>query len=223
MIDMNEIFSDSDKRLSWWFEGADDTSDLAVMAENVIRENIKMVSVSPKFVPFIWTCLEKANTKIMTRYLFSPTSENTDSEIYDLVKNITSICKKGANGVQIFVKMSDLEKLVNNLIVVRDDLFFEHDLSIGLDIGEIDLCNWDILFQKLREIRANSLVLTLKNDTGNQSDFVGRVYAMLLKWNFDGELHFISNNDYDRIDQIIRLVEILKPDLSEKLRFFLNY
>lgn len=223
MIEINEIFSDSDKKLAWWFDGANDTSDLATMAENVIQQNIKLISVLPEFVPFMWTCLEKTDTKIMTRYTFYPNGSSVDADIYNLVKNITGICKKGANGVQIFIKMSDLERFIDNLIVVRDDLFFEHDLSVGLDVGDIGVADWDVLFEKLRYIRANSLILTLNEDMGNRSDFVGRVYGMLSKWNFDGGLHFMLNNDYDRIDQVIRLVESEKPELSEKLRFFLNY
>lgn len=223
MIEINEIFSDSDKRMALWFDSAADTSDLVVMAENVVQEKVQLISVLPESVPFIWTCLEKQDVKIMTRYFFDPMPKNVDYEFSDLVKNINGICKKGANGVQVFLKLSDLNMFVNNLSVVRDDLFFGHDLSVGLDIEEIGLDDWDFVFQKLHDIRANSLVLTLTEDTGNRSDFVGRVYTMLTKWNFNGELHFILNNDYDRIDQAIRLVEIAKPELSEKLRFFLNY
>ena len=57
----------------------------------------------------------------------------------------------------------------------------------------------------------------------NRSDFVGRVYSMLHNWNMDGELHFILNNNVDRMDQVIRLVESEKPELGDKLRFFLDY
>ena len=77
--------------------------------------------------------------------------------------------------------------------------------------------------QKLRDVRANALVLTLNEDMGNRSDFVGRIYGMLQHWNMDGELHFILNNNYDRMDQVIRLVASEKPELSDKLRFFLDY
>jgi len=45
----------------------------------------------------------------------------------------------------------------------------------------------------------------------------------LQHWNMNGELHFILNNDYDRMDQAIRLIESERPELSEKVRFFLNY
>ena len=46
---------------------------------------------------------------------------------------------------------------------------------------------------------------------------------MLQKWNFDGEIHFVLGNNYDRIDEVIRLIEIEKPELSNRVRFFLEY
>ena len=223
MIEINEIFSDSDKRLALWCEGASDTSDLAGLAENIVQNNVHLISVSPVSVPFMWTFLEKFDVKILTRFTFNAKNRGIDSEMYNLVQDINAVCKKGANGVQIFTKIENLESLIENLSLVRDDLFFEHDLSIGLNIDEIGIDGWDVVFKKLRDIRANSLVLTLKEDMGNRSDFVGRIYSMLEKWNFNGELHFILNNDYDRIDQVIRLVEILRPELSDSLKFFLNY
>ena len=79
------------------------------------------------------------------------------------------------------------------------------------------------LFQKLRDVHAGAFVLTLNEDMENRSDFVGRVYGLLQNWDFDGELHFILGNNFDRIDQVIRLCECLKPEISEKLRFFLDY
>ena len=223
MIDINEIFSDSDIRLAFWCESVQDTNDLAMMADNIINENIHLISVSPAEVPLIWPYLEKSKVKILTRYVFNPIQRNIDAEIYELAANISLICKKGANGVQMFLKMHDFEQVVNMLFNVRDDLFFKHDLSLGLDISDIDINNLDSFFKKLRDIRADSLVLTLNEDMGNRSDFVGRVYALLQHWNMNGELHFILNNDYDRMDQAIRLIESERPELSEKVRFFLNY
>lgn len=223
MIEINEIFSDSDARIAIWGENVVDTNDLAIMAESIISENIGLVSVSPDSVPLIWPYLEKTKTKIYTRYIFNPIQKNIDSEIYNLAANISAVCKKGADGVQIFIEMRDFEQVMNAIAIVRDDLFFKHDLSVGVSISDIDINNLDFVFQKLREVRANSLLLTLNEDMGNRSDFVGRVYALLQHWNMDGELHFVLNNDYDRMDQVIRLTEIEKQELNEKLKFFLNY
>ena len=119
--------------------------------------------------------------------------------------------------------MRDFERFVDLLATIRDDLFFEHDLCIALNIQDICANEWCLVFDKLREIRANSFELVFNEDMGNRSDFIGRIYGMLDNWNFDGDLHFIMGNNFDRIDQVMRLVESMKPELSDKLRFFLEY
>ena len=223
MIETNEIFLEFDKRIALWCNGGGDTNDLAILSDSIIENRINLISVAPEIVYFLWTCLEKNGVKILTRYNFAPLQKIMDKDVSELVANITNILKKGASGVQIFTKMRDFERFIDVLRFVRDDLFFEHDLCIGFDINDIGIADWEILFQKLYEIRANALVLTLNDDRGNRSDFVGRVYGMLQKWDFDGELHFVLNNDYERMDQVINLVECEKPTLSDRLRFFLEY
>lgn len=223
MIEMDEIFSDSDKRIAIWCESIDDTNDLAIMCENIVNNNVNLISVAPENVANVWTYLEKKRVKILTRYDFSPATRNIESDMYNLAENIGRVCKSGADGVQIFIKMRDLESFIDMLKIVRDDLFFEHDLSLVMDVQDIDINNLGFVFEKLRDIRANILTLTLNEDMGNRSDFTGRIYAVLQNWNFDGEIHFILGNNFDRIDQVIRLTEILRPEISDKLRFFLDY
>ena len=223
MIEANEVFSDFDKRIAFWCDTVGDTSDLANLANSIIETKVDLISVLPETVYFLWTCLEKNSVKILPRYYFAPLQKNMDKDVSQLVANIADIFKKGANGAQIFVRKRDFERFIDILKFVRDDLFFEHDLCIGFDVNDICFSDWGIVFQKLCDIRANAICLTLKEDTGNRSDFVGRVYGMLQKWNFDGELHLVLNNDYERMDQVIRLVESEKNELSDKLRFFLEY
>ncbi len=223
MIDINEIFSDSDKRIAIWCEPVADTNDLAIMCENIVNNNVHLISVAPEMVSNVWMYLEKKKIKILTRYNFNPAPKNLDKDMYELAENITSVCKSGADGVQIFLHMHDFENFIDMLKIVRDDLFFGHDLAIALDIQDIDICNLDFLFQRLRDIRANILTLTLNEDMGNRSDFVGRVYGLFQNWDFDGELHFVLGNNFDRIDQVIRLAEILRPEISDKIKFFLDY
>ena len=223
MIEMDEIFSDSDKRIAIWCEGATDTNDLAMMCEHVISNNVHLVSVPPAVVKDVWAYLEKSKVKILTRYSVNSNSKNIDSDMFKLGADIVFVCKNGASGVQLFIKMHDFELIINSLHVVRDDLFFGHDLSVVMDINDLDINNLGFVFQKLNEIRADSFALTLNEDAGNRSDFIGRVYALLQQFDFKGELHFILGNNFDRIDQVIRLTEILRPELSDKLRFFLDY
>ena len=223
MIDANEIFFDSDKRIALWCEGAADTADLAGMADNIIQNHIDLISVPPDIVPFLWTCLEKNNVKIFARYVFDSVNKNLDDDVSDLVKKIIDIYRRGADGVQIFLNMRNFERFVDMLAVVKDDLFFGHDLCVVLDIRDIDIDDWDMIFKKLRDINAAAFGIVLGEDTGVRSDFIGRIYGMLEKWDFNGDLHFMLKNNFDRIDQSIRLVEKMKPELSDKLRFFLEY
>ena len=223
MIEINEIFSDSDKRIAWWCDSVEDTNDLAEMADDIIKNDIHLISVPPEIVPLVWVYLEKFDVKIYTRFMVSLNHKDIDKDMSDLAKNITSVCKKGATGVQIFLSQRDFDIFIDKILPVRDDLFFGHNLSLLLDIEDIDVNNWANVFQKLRDLHLDALGITLKEDMKNRSDFVGRIYEMLQNWDMDCELHLILNNNFDRMDQVIRLVETERPELSEKLRFFLDY
>ncbi len=223
MIESNEIFLEYDPKIALWCDGVWDTNDLANLANYILESKIDLISVSSNIVYYMWTCLEKNKVKIFTRYNFAPLQKNMDKDVFELAENITGVWKRGAMGAQIFLKMRDFERFIDTFMPVRDDLFFEHDLCIGLDISEIGISDWDFLFQQIRSIRANSLCLTLNEDAGNRSDFVGRIYGMLQKWDFNGELYFVLGNNYDRIDEVIRLIESEKPELSNRVRFFLDY
>ena len=93
MIEMSEIFNDSDKRLALWCDSVDDTNDLAGMADYIIQSGMKMISVPPEIVYPVWTYLEGAGVKIMTRFAFAPEHKDFDACMHDLAQNITSICK----------------------------------------------------------------------------------------------------------------------------------
>lgn len=220
MIEANEIFSNDDVRLALWCESAADTNDLAVMANKIAETHMRLISVPPEIVSYIWTCLEKTKVEIFTRYSFVPLQKNMDKDIDDLSRKVVQILKQGANGVQIFIKMHDFEGFCDALMPVRDDLFFNRKLVICMDIGDLDINNLGLIFQKLRDIRADAIGLTLNEDMGNRSDFIGRIYALLEQWNFDGELHFFLLNNMDRVDQVVRLTEILRPELTNKTEFF---
>lgn len=222
MIESNDIFFDSDRRIALWCGDIGDTSDMASLAENILKHKISLISVSPQTLAFMWTCLETSGVSIFTRYFFETSNKCIDTDVSQMSENIIAMQKNGAHGVQIFIKTHDFEKIVDLLSVVRDDLFFERDLCVVLNIQEIAADQWKTVFERLRKIRADSFGLLFSEDMGNRSDFIGRIYGMLDNWDFDGDLHFIFGNNYDRIDQVIRLVESMKPELSDKLHFFLE-
>lgn len=223
MIELNEIFSTNDERIAFMCDSVKDTNDLAPFAEVVIKNRVKLISVLPEEVSFLWTCLEHENVDILARYSFSATLKNIDKNMSDLSANIVNIFKQGANGVQIFLKMRDLEKFTDALSPIRDDLFFGHSLNIIIDILDIDFDKWDFVFEKLKVLKVNTFCVMLSEDMGNQSDYIGRVYSMLENWNFDGDLHFMLSNNVERIDQTIRLIEKIRPELSSRVKFFLDY
>ncbi len=223
MIEVNEIFSDSDKRIALWCNEVEDTNDLAIMCENIMESGAGLISVPENMVENIWVYLEKSPIKILTRFDFVSNRKTIDNDISDLAKNVINVCKHGADGVQIFIKMVSFEDFCEKISLVRDDLFFCKDLCIVMDIEDVDINNWLGIFEKLRTIGAKALAFTLNEDMGQRSDFVGRIYGMLKNWDFDGELHFMLDNNFDRMDQVINLIESEKPELSERVKFFLNY
>ena len=80
MIDVNEIFSDSDKRIALWCDAGGDTNDLAMMCENIIENGVNLISVPPEIVYDVWVYLEKS--EIFLRNFFG------DSGINRYEKNI---------------------------------------------------------------------------------------------------------------------------------------
>lgn len=222
MITANEIFSDFDTRIALWCDDARDTADIAVLANDIIENKISLVSVPSSIVSFIWTYLEKSKVKIFSRHYFETLNKNFDKDVSNLSEKIMADYKNGAHGIQLFVKMRDFDRLVDLLTVIRDDLFFEHDLCLVLDVEDLGVDNIDLIFRKLKDIRANAFGIRLSEDMGVRSDFIGRIYGILDKWDFDGDLHFMLKNNFERIDQSIRLIESLRPELVNRVHFFLE-
>lgn len=223
MIEANDIFSDSDSRVALWCNDMGDSNDMAMLANDIIENKVSLISVPPSGLSIMWTYLEKAKVKIFTRHIFATLNKNFDKDVSDLSEKIVSDFKNGANGVSIFVKMRDFERLADLLSVIRDDLFFGHDLCLVMDVKDLSVDNFDLIFQKLNDVRANAFGIYLSEDMGLRSDFIGKIYGVLEHWNFDGDVHFILQNNFERIDQASRLIETMKPELSGRVHFFLEH
>ena len=143
----------------------------------------------------------------------------------DVVQKINATFKQGANGAQVFLSVSDLKKFVDYIRVIRDDLFFDKEFSVGLDLSDVGPFDWNDLYEEARKLNVNSVLFALVKDMGNKSDFVGRIYAMLNAWNNDNEfeLHFALGPDSMRIEQVVRLVEQLQPQLLDRIKFLVNF
>ena len=125
MIEVNEIFSDSDVRVALWCGAAEDTNDLAVLADSIIENKISLISAPPGIVSVLWTYLEKHNVKILTRYYFEPINKNMDKDVSVLSENIV---------------VEDLISLLKFVLFNYDDnetqLGKEYKEKYGYDFGE---------------------------------------------------------------------------------------
>ena len=91
--------------------------------------------------------------------------------------------------------------------------------------SEVDSYDWQNLFQNLQKINASSVVLVLTKDIGKKSDFVGRIYGLLNAWDDNNkfDLHFALGPNFMRIEQVVRLIESMKPDLLQGTKFWVNF
>lgn len=224
MIEKNMILNQIGERVALWCAADLDAGDLARAVGVLEQRDMRFISVSSTSVETVWPWLEEKKSKIYARFYF-PDKRVSEKQVSDVTVQINNAFKHGAHGAQIFLQVSALSGLVEQTHVIRDDLFFDKDLIIGLDISSVDADMWDGLFENLRKINANAVVFALTKDMGDRSDFVGRIYGMLNAWvaenNFD--LHFAFGPNFMRIEQVLRLAHSVKPELDNRLCFWLNY
>lgn len=224
MINIQEIFENTDvaKNVCLWLGDGGDSTDLAGAAECAAEMGVGIVSVMPSDVSVIWPWVEKLNVKIFPRFHVDAVSVNSLS---GLGVDINSSFKSGADGAQIITHLGDLAKFTDSFVTVRDDLFFNKHLSVGFDVFEIWPLDWESVFSALRKLRASSLLLIMTHDMQEKSDFTGRVYAALQAWDAepDMELHVMLNESMDRAEQVYRLISINRPELLNRVKFFVSY
>ncbi|MBQ2017504.1 MAG: hypothetical protein II208_03205 [Alphaproteobacteria bacterium] len=224
MIDKNVILSQIGGRAALWCAADMDAGDLAQAVGVLDVQGLNMMSVAPGAVATVWPWLEEKNTKIYARFYF-PDKRVSEKQVSDVTVQINNVFKHGAHGAQIFLRASALPGLVEQTHVIRDDLFFDKDLIIGLDVSDVDVDMWDSLFANLRKINASAVMFVLTKDMGDKSDFVGRIYAMLNAWTVENKfnLHFAFGPNFMRIEQALRMTHCVKPELDNRLCFWLNY
>ena len=223
MIDKNAVFDLIGASGALWCRTDMDAMDLADAVQFVNARHLPLMSVAPNMIQTVWAWLESSNVKIMTRFYLEG-KKITESAISDVAVQVNTALRQGAHGAQIFLTCAMLKDLVEQIYVVRDDLFFNKDLIIGFDIVDVGPFDWTDIFANLRKINACAVVVAFTCDTGDKSDFVGRIYGMLNAWNAENkfDLHFAFGPNLLRIEQAQRLVERLQPELKNKLRFWIN-
>lgn len=221
MIDNELIFDELGASVALWCGQTLSQSELAAAADSAVASNVNLISAAPDDVGRLWTWLEKMPVKIVARFYVPARGSRDEAQISDLSARINAAFKSGACGAQIFMRAADLPDFVKQMRGVRDDLFFNKDLAIGLDIGDVGAFDWKSVFAALDALRVTTLIIAMTRDAGNKSDFVGRVYAMLNAWgNLKCDLHFALGNSPMRIEQAARLTQQIKPALVGGMRFF---
>ncbi len=222
MIDEKEIFNEVHGNISIVCPDDCVGADLAAMAGRAISNKARSICVNSSKIADMWPWLEKAKTKIIARFIID--GAINESFMSDLSIKISSAFRDGADGAIIFMDVSRLRKFAAEISSIRDDLFFNKSFGIGLDITKIDAFDWENLFGILKLIRADSLCLVFDNDTGNKSDFVGRVFAALNanRNGWDGNLNFMFGQNIIRIDQTYRLIQQMMPGVVSKTEFFID-
>lgn len=224
MMNCDLVLEDFSYMKALWASNVDDDMDLARIADLALQNKVDSLSVLPEYVAKLWAWLEKKKVQIVARFYSENMKKNIEKNISLLTENINFYFKQGAGGAQVFIKKSDIGVFVNELRLIRDDLFFNKTLSIGLNISDILPLDTENIFFNLKKIKADSLLLVLPKDDGEKSDFVGKVYGILNGWDegFYGGLHFVIGNSSLRIEQVIRLVQKIRPELLSKIRFFIT-
>lgn len=222
MIEQEDIFDEVKDNLGLWCETDCSGADLAAAAGAAITNKLRAVAVAPSGIAPLWAWLENTNIKIFGRFYVD--GKIDDDFMSDMSSRVSASFRDGADGAMIFVHLRDLELFVSELACVRDDLFFNKTLAVGLDINEIDSTDWEIVFKLLQSVRADALTLFLSRDDGDKSDFVGRVYAMLNTnvGNWQGALHFMLGKNTARMDQVFRLTYQMRFNMTPKMIFWVN-
>ena len=224
----NEIIFDvPDVKMCGLWCAATGDAELARAADATLARGLGHICVAADAVGRVWAWLEKTPVRIVTRLYLRPATPRgkiTVADISDLAVKISGAFKSGATGAQVFVRHSDIERFAAEIAPVRDDLFFNREFSIGVDICDVDCDEWTGLLNALGRVRADALLIVMPTDAGDKSDFVGRLYALLDAWGgaqYGGALHFALNTPA-RVEQAWRLVQKMRPELAEKIRFFVR-
>lgn len=194
----------------------DDTIKLVSISNELVSTNIKLISVLPNMIQAVWSWLEKNNIEMFVRVYESDYQNSSD-----LVKSINSIYKIGATGVQLFIKKKNFFLILPDFLKVKDNLFYNKKISICFDLDDFSINSWSDVFINLNKLKADVILLNYKKE--KDDDFVGLVYGFLDNFDdrFKGEIHFSIGNSSIRVEQTWRLIEKMKPDLLDKVKFFI--
>lgn len=225
MMKSDFIFDDVDSFKALWIDDdVTDAADLAVVADAAIVGAVPFVSVPVGVIKTFWPWVEGKNVKILTRFnVENLKNQNTDVVVSEFAKNLTNAFKTGADGAQVFVPADQITEFASLVRPIKSDLFFDRYLAIGINLDNMGDVGWAEIFKALTEIRPNSvLVMGHVEKFDQSSDFVGRVFDMLEKWNLESDLHMMFGKNMLRVTQVLRLVHKMRPELEKNMRVFVE-
>ena len=222
MIEDKTIFNEIKDNISLMCRDDCVGADLAAVVGMAIEYKMKSVCVAPKSVGAVWPWLENSHVKIISRFYID--GAINDDFMSDLSERISASFRDGADGAIVYMKKRDLQKFVNEIAGVRESLFFNKSFGVALCVDDIDVFDWENVFDMLSTIRIDSLTLVLENDMGDKSDFVGRIFAMLnaSRGDWSGVVNFALGQNVLRIDQVFRLIQQIKPNTISETEFFID-
>lgn len=221
MKKLEPLFQEMNCSHAFWVTDFD-REYLPRVADFIVQQDFSVLSAPSDFVELLWPWVESKNVKIITRFVIEAKSD-FDSVVSEFAAKVSSVFRGGASGIQIFISPRALGDFVTALKPVRDDLFFDRFLSVGLSIDEIKVDMWDGVFGALQTLRPNAILITSDGDEFDRSsDFAGRVFTMLEKWDTDADLHLMFGKNTMKLIQTIRLVQKMRPDLMKKLTVFVR-
>ena len=99
---------------------------------------------------------------------------------------------------------------------------FQRYFSVAINIKEVPNDMWPNVLELLKKIRPNSILIMAEGDSFNpKSDFLGRIYTMLEKWDLSFALHVMFGKNMMRVSQTLRLLQKMQPKLLPEFRVFL--
>lgn len=215
MIDTEVLFNEMGNAIGISVPAGLDDGDLVHVAEMVIERAITTISAQPESVGALWTWLEDKPVKIIARF-------DADCDMSKLSMDINAVFKKGADGAQLSIPRGKFDRVINDMLAVRDDLFFNKDLQVRVNLNDVEPNGWSDLFSLVDKIRATALVFDVRKK--KRDDFVGRVYALLesVPRDLGSDLYFVLENDYEKMEQAARLFDKMRPDFNGRLKFFVS-
>ena len=222
-MNQNYVFDNLANMYAIWIDAPDaDAADLAKIADLAIEKDVPIISVPMGETEKLWPWLENSKVQIFNRFDFGVDKDSVDA-VSKLATDVAAAFRNGACGAQIFVPYKNLKDFVEMILPIRNDLFFDRKLTIGLTLDEVQNADWVAIFDEIKKVNPNALLITASGDNFDaKSDMIGRIYDMLMHWNLDCDLHIMFGKNMFRATQTVRLAQNIRPILAEKMRIFVE-